>query len=50
MYILSTEELKQIKENHKAFIKNYEQGLKFSIEQKKYNDKYFKKLKLVLRQ
>jgi hypothetical protein len=37
--------LKQIKENHKAFIKNYEQGLKFSIEQKKYNDKYFKKLK-----
>ena len=37
--------LKQIKDNHNAFIKNYEQGLKFSIEQKKYNTKYFKKLK-----
>jgi len=37
--------LKQIKENHNAFIKSYEQGLKFSLEQQKYNSKYFKKLR-----
>ena len=34
--------LKQIKENHNSFIKSYEQGLKFSLEQQKYNSKYFK--------
>ena len=37
--------LKDIKKNHKDFIKGFKIGLKYTIEQQKYNTLYYQKLK-----
>ena len=42
---LNTLALKDIKNNHKDFIKGFKIGLKYAMEQQKYNTLYFKKLK-----
>ena len=42
---LNTLTLKDIKNNHKDFIKGFKIGLKYAMEQQKYDTLYFKKLK-----